>query len=128
MAAPLLPPGGGSRQPPVLQGGRSEAKEATMLFFIDTADISEIRKAHAMGVLDGVTTNPSLVAKTGKRFTEVLKEICAIVDGPISAEVTAVEEKAILDEAHELAKIHENIVVKVPLIVEGLKAVKKLSS
>lgn len=99
-----------------------------MLFFIDTADIAEIKKAHAMGVLDGVTTNPSLVAKTGRPFLEVLREICEIVDGPISAEVTAVDEAGILKEAHELAKIHENIVVKVPLIVEGLKAVKKLSA
>lgn len=95
-----------------------------MQFFIDTADITEIKKAHAMGVLDGVTTNPSLVAKTGRAFLDVLKEICEVVDGPISAEVTATDTDGILKEGRELAKLHENIVVKVPLLVDGLKAVK----
>ncbi|HWV38786.1 MAG TPA: fructose-6-phosphate aldolase [Vulgatibacter sp.] len=98
-----------------------------MQFFIDTADIAEIEKAHAMGVLDGVTTNPSLVAKTGKPFHEVLREICEVVDGPISAEVVSTDHDGIVAEGRELAKIHSNIVVKVPLIVEGLKAVKTLS-
>ena len=95
-----------------------------MQFFIDTADIAEIKKAHAMGVLDGVTTNPSLVAKTGRAFLDVLKEICEVVDGPISAEVTATDTDGILKEGRELAKLHPNNVVKVPLLVDGLKAVK----
>lgn len=99
-----------------------------MQFFIDTADIAEIKKAHAMGVLDGVTTNPSLVAKTGRPFHDVLREICEVVDGPISAEVVSIDHAGIVAEGRELAKIHSNIVVKVPLIVEGLKAVKTLSS
>ncbi|AKU91765.1 fructose-6-phosphate aldolase [Vulgatibacter incomptus] len=99
-----------------------------MQFFIDTADIAEIKKANAMGVLDGVTTNPSLVAKTGRAFLDVLKEICEIVDGPISAEVVSTDYEGIVAEGRELAKIHPNIVVKVPLIVEGLKAVKTFSS
>jgi len=99
-----------------------------MQFFIDTADIAEIKRAHSMGVLDGVTTNPSLVAKTGRPFHDVLQEICEVVDGPISAEVVSVDYEGIVAEGRELAKIHENIVVKVPLIVEGLRAVKTFSS
>lgn len=95
-----------------------------MKFFIDTADIAEIREAAAMGVLDGVTTNPSLVAKTGKTFRAVLAEIVEVVDGPISAEVTAVDFDGIRKEAKELAAIHDNIVVKIPVIPEGVKAVK----
>ena len=95
-----------------------------MKFFIDTADLDEIKQAHALGVLDGVTTNPSLVAKTGKPMRKVIEEICAIVDGPISAEVLATDTDGILREGRELAKLHKNIVVKVPLIVDGLKAVK----
>lgn len=98
-----------------------------MQFFIDTADIGEIRKAHAMGVLDGVTTNPSLIAKTGRGFHEVLAEICEAVDGPISAEVVATDYDGIIREGRELAKLHDNIVVKVPLIVDGLKATRKLA-
>lgn len=98
-----------------------------MQFFIDTADIAEIKKAHAMGVLDGVTTNPSLIAKTGRPFLDVIKEICEIVDGPISAEVVSTDYEGIVREGRELAKIHSNIVVKVPLLVEGLKAVKTFS-
>lgn len=98
-----------------------------MQFFIDTADIAEIKKAHAMGVLDGVTTNPSLIAKTGRPFLEVIREICELVDGPISAEVVSTDYEGIVREGRELAKIHENIVVKVPLLVEGLKAVKTFS-
>ncbi|NJN63538.1 MAG: fructose-6-phosphate aldolase [Acidobacteria bacterium] len=95
-----------------------------MKFFIDTADIGEIREAAAMGVLDGVTTNPSLVAKTGKSFRAVLEEILEVVDGPVSAEVTAIEYDGIVKEAKELASIHTNIVVKIPVIREGIKAVR----
>jgi transaldolase len=94
-----------------------------MKIFIDTADLNEIREAASMGVLDGVTTNPSLVAKEGKEFKSLLKEICSIVDGPISAEVVATELDGMLKEGRDLAKIHDNIVVKVPLTKEGLKAV-----
>lgn len=99
-----------------------------MKFFIDTANIAEIREAASMGVLDGVTTNPSLVAKEGKDFHKLLEEICAIVDGPISAEVISVDFAGIMKEGRELSKIHKNIVVKVPLIKEGLKAVKALKA
>jgi transaldolase len=99
-----------------------------MKFFIDTADVGEIRKAAEMGVLDGVTTNPSLVAKTGRKFREVLEEIVTIVDGPISAEVVSLDAKEMIAEGKELAKIHKNIVVKAPMTVEGLKATKALSS
>jgi transaldolase len=99
-----------------------------MKFFIDTANIAEIKEANALGVLDGVTTNPSLVAKEGKEFIPLLKEICAIVDGPISAEVVSTEFDGMMKEAHDLAKIHKNIVVKIPLIKEGLKAVRALKS
>lgn len=98
-----------------------------MQIFIDSADIEEIRDAAAMGVVDGVTTNPSLVAKTGRPFKDVLVDICEVVDGPISAEVVSTDYEGILGEARELAKMHENIVVKVPLIAEGLKAVRTLS-
>ncbi len=98
-----------------------------MKFFIDTASIAEIREAASLGVLDGVTTNPSLVAKEGKKFRELLDEILEIVDGPVSAEVVSTDMPGILKEARELAKIHKNIVVKVPLIKEGLKAVRILS-
>lgn len=99
-----------------------------MKFFIDTANIDQIKEAAAMGLLDGVTTNPSLVAKEGKNFLELLNEIIAIVDGPISAEVVSTDYEGILKEAYELSKIHKNIVIKVPLIKEGIKAVKTLSS
>jgi len=95
-----------------------------MKFFIDSADIEEIRKAQSMGVVDGVTTNPSLVAKTGKPFRQVIEEICEVVDGPISAEVVATDYEGIVKEGRELAQIHKNIVVKVPLLVDGLRAVK----
>jgi len=97
-----------------------------MKFFIDTADVKEIREANALGVLDGVTTNPSLVAKSGRKFIEVLKEIIEIVDGPISAEVVALDHEGMIREAEELAAIHPNIVVKIPMTPEGLKAVKTL--
>lgn len=99
-----------------------------MKFFIDTANLNEIKEAAALGILDGVTTNPSLVAKEGKEFRKLLDEILAIVDGPVSAEVISTDYDGILKEAHELAKIHHNIVVKVPLIKEGLKAVRTLTS
>ncbi|MBK7500934.1 MAG: fructose-6-phosphate aldolase [Ignavibacteriales bacterium] len=99
-----------------------------MKFFIDTANINEIKEAAALGILDGVTTNPSLVSKEGKDFRKLLDEILAIVDGPVSAEVISTDYDGILKEAHDLAKIHKNIVVKVPLIKEGLKAVRTLSS
>jgi transaldolase len=99
-----------------------------MKFFIDTANIKEIREAAALGILDGVTTNPSLVAKEGKDFRKLLDEILAIVDGPVSAEVISTDYDGILKEAHELSKIHHNIVIKVPLIKEGLKAVHTLAS
>ena len=95
-----------------------------MKFFIDTADVKEIREAAAMGLVDGVTTNPSLVAKTGRKFRDVLLEICDIVKGPVSAEVVGVKYDDIMKEARELAALRPNIVVKVPLIPEGLKAVR----
>lgn len=98
-----------------------------MKFFIDTADVAEIRDAAAMGLVDGVTTNPSLVAKTGRKFRDVLLEICDIVKGPVSAEVVSTDCDGMLAEARELAALRDNIVVKVPLIPEGLKAVKVLS-
>ena len=95
-----------------------------MKIFIDSADLAEIRDAAQMGVIDGVTTNPSLVAKTGKPMKETIAAICEIVDGPISAEVIATDTDGILREGRELAKMHKNIVVKVPLIADGLRAVK----
>ena len=99
-----------------------------MRFFIDTADVGEIRKALDMGLCDGVTTNPSLVAKTGRNFDEVLREIVSIVKGPVSAEVTAVEADGMLREARTYAKFADNVVIKIPLILEGLKAVKVLAA
>ncbi|HPX60951.1 MAG TPA: fructose-6-phosphate aldolase [Deltaproteobacteria bacterium] len=98
-----------------------------MKFFIDTADVKEIREAHALGLVDGVTTNPSLIAKSGRKFEDVIKEIVTIVDGPISAEVISLEADGMVKEALELVKIHKNIVVKVPMTPEGLKATKVLS-
>jgi transaldolase len=98
-----------------------------MKFFIDTANIVEIREAESLGILDGVTTNPSLVSKEGKNFRKLLDEILEIVDGPVSAEVIATDYNGILKEARDFADIHDNIVVKVPLIKEGLKAVRTLS-
>ena len=98
-----------------------------MKFFIDTADVAEIREAASWGLVDGVTTNPSLMAKTGRPYHDVLREICEIVDGPISAEVVATEAALMIEEGEKLARIHKNIVVKCPLIVEGLKAIRALS-
>jgi transaldolase len=95
-----------------------------MKFFIDTANIDEIKKAASLGVLDGVTTNPSLVAREKGKFEDILKQICDIVDGPISAEVTATDYEGMLREGRALAKIHENIVVKCPCILSGLQATK----
>lgn len=99
-----------------------------MKFFIDTADVKEIREAAAMGLVDGVTTNPSLVAKSGRKFRDVLLEICDIVKGPVSAEVTSLKHDDIMKEARELAALKPNIVVKIPLIPEGLKAVATCTS
>jgi transaldolase len=99
-----------------------------MKFFIDTADVKEIREANELGLVDGVTTNPSLIAKSGRRFEEVIKEITEIVDGPISAEVVSLEHDGMIAEATELVKIHQNIVIKLPMTPEGLKATKTLSA
>ncbi|MFI5352459.1 MAG: fructose-6-phosphate aldolase [Candidatus Binatales bacterium] len=98
-----------------------------MKFYIDTADVKEIKEAASWGLVDGVTTNPSLIAKSGRQYEEVLREICSLVDGPISAEVVATEAEAMIKEGEKLARIHPNIVVKCPLIVEGLKATRALS-
>jgi transaldolase len=98
-----------------------------MKIFIDSADLNEIKDAASMGVIDGVTTNPSLVAKTGKPFEKVIREIVEVVDGPISAEVVATDYEGIVREGRHLAAIHPNIVVKVPLIAEGIRAVKTLT-
>ena len=98
-----------------------------MKFFIDTADVEEIRDLAATGLVDGVTTNPSLVAKSGRDFFDVLKEICALVEGPVSAEVTATEADAMADEGRKLAQFADNIAVKVPLTWDGLKACRTLS-
>lgn len=97
-----------------------------MKFFIDTANVDEIREAASLGILDGVTTNPSLVAREGKDFRQVLREIVSIVNGPISAEVTATDRDGMVEEGRELSQIHPNIVIKVPLIKEGLQACKQL--
>jgi transaldolase len=98
-----------------------------MKIFIDTANLKEIKEAVSIGVIDGVTTNPSLVAKENRPAKDLLKEICALVEGPVSAEVIALDAKGMVEEARELARIASNIVVKIPLIKEGLKAVKVLS-
>ncbi|MBI5047400.1 MAG: fructose-6-phosphate aldolase [Deltaproteobacteria bacterium] len=95
-----------------------------MKFFIDTANIQEIKKANEWGLVDGVTTNPSLVSKEGRNFKDLIKEICSIVDGPISAEAVSLDAEGMIKEARELSKIHKNIVVKIPMTLEGLKAVK----
>lgn len=99
-----------------------------MKLFIDTANINEIREANSMGLINGVTTNPSLVAKEGRDFKELIKEICSIVDGPISAEVISLDYEGMLHEAYELAKIHDNIIVKVPLTKDGLQATRSLKA
>ncbi|HEX8948822.1 MAG TPA: fructose-6-phosphate aldolase [Dissulfurispiraceae bacterium] len=99
-----------------------------MKFFIDTANIDEIRKAWEIGVIDGVTTNPSLISKEKKEPVGLIREICSIVDGPISAEVIGLKTDEMVREAEELAKIHKNIVIKIPMTEDGLRAVKRLSS
>jgi len=99
-----------------------------MKLFIDTANVDEIRAANELGVICGVTTNPSLIAKEGKVFEEVIKEITTIVDGPISAEVTALDAEGMVAQAKELAKIHKNIFIKIPMTAEGLKATKQLTA
>lgn len=99
-----------------------------MKLFIDTANVDEIKEANDLGVICGVTTNPSLIAKEGKDFVETVREITNIVDGPISAEVISLEHEKMVSEARELAKIHKNIIIKIPMTLEGLKAVKILTS
>ncbi len=98
-----------------------------MKFFIDTANIKEIKEANDMGMVDGVTTNPSLIAREGGDFKEIITRICEVVDGPISAEVISLDAAGMVAEARDLAKIHKNIVVKIPMTVDGLKAVRTLS-
>ncbi len=98
-----------------------------MKFFIDTANIDEIKKANELGMVDGVTTNPSLVAKEGREFKGLIKEICDIVDGPVSAEAVSMDAEGMVKEARELANLADNIVVKIPMLEEGLKAVKTLA-
>ena len=98
-----------------------------MKFFIDTANVKEIKEADSMGMVDGVTTNPSLVAKEGREFEGLIKEICEIVEGPVNAEVISTEVKGMLTEGRKLVKIHKNIVVKIPMTIDGLKAVRQLT-
>jgi transaldolase len=98
-----------------------------MKLFIDTANVAEIREAASWGIIDGVTTNPSLIAREGRDFKQVVKEICAIVDGPVSAEVVSLDCESMLKEAEPLIAIHKNIAIKIPMTLEGLKAVKALS-
>lgn len=97
-----------------------------MKIFLDTANVEHIKEANSWGIIDGVTTNPTLIAKEGRDFREVVKEICEIVDGPISAEVVSMKSDEMVEEAQDLAKIHKNIIIKVPLMPEGLKTIKKL--
>ncbi|SMO68991.1 transaldolase [Balnearium lithotrophicum] len=99
-----------------------------MKFFIDTADVNEIKSAMEMGLIDGVTTNPTLISKTGRPFLEVAKEILEIVPGPVSLEVVSLDTQGMVDEARQLAKLGDNVVIKIPMTTEGLKAVKILSS
>jgi transaldolase len=99
-----------------------------MKLYLDTANVKEIQEGASLGLIDGITTNPSLVAREGGSFKDMLLEICKMVDGPISAEVVGIESEGMIKEGRELAKIHKNIVVKVPLIPEGLRATKKLSA
>ena len=98
-----------------------------MKYFIDTANVEEIRKVAELGIIDGVTTNPSLIAKEGRVFEEVIKEITGIIDGPISAEVVSLDAEGMVKEANELIKIHKNIVIKVPMTADGIKATSMLS-
>lgn len=98
-----------------------------MKFFLDTANIDEIKEAHAMGMVDGVTTNPSLIAKEGRDFETIIKDICQIVDGPISAEVISLDTDGMVEEARGLSAIHKNIVVKIPMTIDGIKASRTLA-
>lgn len=98
-----------------------------MKFFLDTANIDEIKEAHAMGMVDGVTTNPSLIAKEGRDFETIIKDICRIVDGPISAEVISLDTDGMVEEARRLSAIHKNIVVKIPMTIDGIKASRTLA-
>ncbi len=98
-----------------------------MKFFIDTADVDEIRELTDTGMIDGVTTNPSLIAKSGRKFADVIEEICSFIDGPVSAEVAAIDAPTMIKEGHKLAQIAKNVTIKVPLTVDGLKACKVLS-
>jgi len=99
-----------------------------MKIFLDTANVEQIKEANSWGIIDGVTTNPSLIAKEGRDFREVVEEICSIVDGPISAEAVSMDAVGMVKEGKELAKIHDNVNIKIPMTAEGLKAVKKLSA
>ena len=99
-----------------------------MKFFIDTANIDEIKEANAMGMVDGVTTNPTLIAREKGEFKDIIKEICSVVDGPISAEVISLDTEGMVKEARELATIHKNIVIKIPMTTDGLKAVRTLAA
>ena len=98
-----------------------------MKIFVDTANVNDIRRMAEYGILDGATTNPSLIAKEGRKLSEVIEEICSIVDGPISAEVMSEDYEHMIEEAKELAKIHKNVVIKIPMCEEGIKAVSRLS-
>ena len=99
-----------------------------MKFFIDTANIEEIKEAAQLGVLDGVTTNPSLISKVEGKFDDIIKSICEVVDGPVSAEVVSLDVEGMVKEARKVSLIHKNVVVKIPMTIEGIKAVKKLES
>jgi len=110
------------------QGTNLQDRGRPMKFFIDTANIEEIKQSHELGLLDGVTTNPSLISKENREFKGLLKEICQIVDGPVNAEVVSKDAPGMIEEARDLTKIADNIVVKIPLIEEGLKAVKALTA
>jgi transaldolase len=107
---------------------RAKEDDHSMKFFIDTANIDEIKEANAMGMVDGVTTNPTLIAREKGEFKDIIAEICRIVDGPISAEVISLATDGMVDEARVLAKIHDNIVVKIPMTTDGLKAVRILAA
>lgn len=98
-----------------------------MKFFIDTANVSEIKEAVSLGLVDGVTTNPSLVSKENREFRELVREICTLVDGPVSAEVISLDAEGMIKEARDLSSIHKNIVIKIPMLPEGLKAVRRLA-
>jgi transaldolase len=102
-------------------------KGEKMKFFLDTANVDKIREFAELGMVDGVTTNPTLIAKEGRDFHEVIKEICSIVDGPVSAEVTALDAEGMINEARELSKLADNVVIKIPMTKEGMKAVNVLS-